>query len=189
MCFGHPPVHGTRAGPLISQQAVADYREGLDRIRSEGGELLSGGKVLDDRPGYFVEPAIVRSRPEMPVVQEEIFAPILHLLTARSLEEAIDLNNGVPQGLSSSLFTTDLRSAEAWLSAAGSDCGIANVNVGTSGAESGGAFGGEKATGAGRRAGSARRHAYIRRLATPATSRRALPAAHGLAFATALPPT
>ena len=133
-------------GPVISADAVADYRAGLAEIVRQGGQILSGGRVLTERGGYFVEPAIVRSRPDMPIVAEEIFAPILHVLEVDSLAEAIAVNNAVPQGLSSSLFTTDLRNAETWLSAVGSDCGLANVNVGTSGAEIGGAFGGEKMT-------------------------------------------
>ena len=180
--IGDPLEEGTLMGPLVSEQAVADYREGIARIRSEGGEVLAGDRVLDDRPGYFVEPTVVRSRPDMPVVQEEIFAPILHLFTVESLEEAIELNNSVPQGLSSSLFTTGLYAAETWLSAVGSDCGIANVNVGTSGAEIGGAFGGEKATGGGRQAGSDSWKAYMRRQTNTINFGRDLPLAQGVRF-------
>jgi aldehyde dehydrogenase (NAD+) len=180
--IGDPLEAGTLMGPLISEQAVTDYREGIERIRSEGGEVLCGDRVLDDRPGYFVEPTVVRSRAEMPVVAEEIFAPILHLFTVDNLEEAVALNNSVPQGLSSSLFTTDLRSAETWLSAAGSDCGIANVNVGTSGAEIGGAFGGEKATGGGRQAGSDSWKAYMRRQTNTVNYGTDLPLAQGVEF-------
>jgi aldehyde dehydrogenase (NAD+) len=180
--IGDPLDEATLMGPLISEQAVEDHRQGLETIATQGGELLTGGRVLDDRPGYFVEPAVVRSRPEMPVCQEEIFAPILHVLTVGSLAEAIDLNNSVPQGLSSSLFTNDLRAAETWLSAAGSDCGIANVNVGTSGAEIGGAFGGEKATGGGRQAGSDAWKAYMRRQTNTVNYGRQLPLAQGVRF-------
>jgi aldehyde dehydrogenase (NAD+) len=138
--------------------------------------------VLGDRPGYFVEPTIVRSNLDMSVCKEEIFAPILHVLTVENLSAAITANNAVPQGLSSSLFTTDLRSAETWLSAVGSDCGIANVNVGTSGAEIGGAFGGEKATGGGRQAGSDAWKAYMRRQTNTINFGRDLPLAQGVRF-------
>src|ERR1700694_5823226 len=150
-------------GPLISEAAVEDYRKGIAAITEQGGDLLYGGEVLAGRQGYFVQPAIFASRSEMPIVAEEIFAPILHAITVSDLEEAIAVNNAVPQGLSSGLFTTALRSAETWLSAVGSDCGIANVNAGTSGAEIGGAFGGEKATGGGRQAGSDSWKAYMGR--------------------------
>ena len=180
--IGDPLDEATLMGPLISKQAVTDYREGLETIAAQGGRLLCGGRVLDDRPGYFVEPAIVASTPEMPICAEEIFAPILHVFTVDSLEEAIAVNNSVSQGLSSSLFTTDLRAAEAWLSATGSDCGIANVNVGTSGAEIGGAFGGEKATGGGRQAGSDSWKAYMRRQTQTINYGRDLPLAQGVQF-------
>ena len=180
--IGDPLDEATLMGPLISKQAVTDYREGLEAISAQGGRLICGGKVLGDRPGYFVEPAIVLSTPEMPICAEEIFAPILHVFTVDSLEEAVALNNSVSQGLSSSLFTTDLRSAEAWLSATGSDCGIANVNVGTSGAEIGGAFGGEKATGGGRQAGSDSWKAYMRRQTQTINYGRDLPLAQGVHF-------
>ncbi|HZK72951.1 MAG TPA: aldehyde dehydrogenase family protein, partial [Clostridia bacterium] len=145
-------------------------------------EILCGARVLGDRPGYFVEPTIVRSSLHMSVCKEEIFAPILHVLTVETLSDAITANNAVPQGLSSSLFTTDLRSAETWLSAVGSDCGIANVNVGTSGAEIGGAFGGEKATGGGRQAGSDAWKAYMRRQTNTINFGRDLPLAQGVRF-------
>jgi aldehyde dehydrogenase (NAD+) len=180
--IGDPLVDGTLMGPLVSEQAVTDYREGIERIRAEGGEVLCGDRVLDDRPGYFVEPTVVRSRADMPVVAEEIFAPILHVMTVDSFEEDVELNNAVPQGLSSSLFTTDLAFAERWLSAAGSDCGIANVNVGTSGAEIGGAFGGEKATGGGRQAGSDSWKAYMRRQTNTINYGSDLPLAQGVQF-------
>jgi aldehyde dehydrogenase (NAD+) len=161
--IGDPLDDGTLMGPLISGQAVEDYRDGLAEIQRQGGELLCGGRILDDRPGYFVTPAVVRSRAGMAITNEEIFAPILHVFEVDSLDEAIALNNSVPQGLSSGLFTRDLLSAERWLSAVGADTGLANVNVGTSGAEIGGAFGGEKLTGGGRQAGSDAWKAYMRR--------------------------
>jgi aldehyde dehydrogenase (NAD+) len=161
--IGDPLAERTLMGPLVSAAAVDDYVHGLEEIVRQGGELIYGGRVLSERDGYFVEPTIVRSRADMPIVAEEIFAPILHVIEVDTLNEAIAVNNSVPQGLSSSLFTTDLRNAERWLSVIGSDCGIANVNVGTSGAEIGGAFGGEKLTGGGRQAGSDAWKAYMRR--------------------------
>jgi aldehyde dehydrogenase (NAD+) len=169
-------------GPLISREAVEAHRDGLAEIRRQGGMVIQGGAVLGDRPGWFVEPALVRSRADMPVCAEEIFAPVLHVFEVDDLEDAIALNNAVPQGLSSSLFTTDLRAAERWLSVAGSDCGIANVNVGTSGAEIGGAFGGEKATGGGRQAGSDAWKAYMRRQTCTINYGSTLPLAQGVAF-------
>ena len=180
--IGDPLDERTLMGPLISREAVALYRDGLAEARRQGGTILYGGRILDDRPGFFVEPAIVRSRPEMPIVAEELFAPVLHVLEVDGLEEAIALHNAVPQGLSSSLFTTSLRAAERWLSAAGSDCGIANVNVGTSGAEIGGAFGGEKATGGGRQAGSDAWKAYMRRQTCTINFGTDLPLAQGVRF-------
>ena len=161
--IGDPLDPKTLMGPLISKAAVKDYSAGIDEIKRQGGEVLYGGRVLDDRPGNFVEPTIVRSRADMPITKDEIFAPILHVFVVDSLDEAIALNNDVPQGLSSGIFTRDLLAAERWLSAVGADTGIANVNAGTSGAEIGGAFGGEKLTGGGRQAGSDAWKAYMRR--------------------------
>ncbi len=180
--IGDPLEDGTLMGPLVSQSAVDDYREGLAEMQRQGAKLLYGGNVLPDRGGYFVEPAIVRSTVDMPIVKEEVLAPIVHVFEVDSLEEAIAANNSVPQGLSSGLFTTDLASAERWLSALGSDCGIANVNVGTSGAEIGGAFGGEKATGGGRQAGSDAWKGYMRRQTCTINYGRELPLAQGVEF-------
>ncbi|HYC48979.1 MAG TPA: aldehyde dehydrogenase family protein, partial [Burkholderiales bacterium] len=160
--IGHPLEPGVLMGPLIDAAAVERYAKAIAELKSLGADIVYGGNVLE-RPGYFVEPTLVHAKPEWPIVQHETFAPILYALRYSSLEEAIAINNGVPQGLSSSLFTRDLRRAERFLSAAGSDCGIANVNVGTSGAEIGGAFGGEKETGGGREAGSDAWQAYMRR--------------------------
>jgi len=180
--IGDPLDSATLMGPLISIDAVRDYAEGLRDIQRQGGQLLYGGNLLREHKGYFVEPAIVQSKADMSIVAEEIFAPILHVIEVDSLEEAIAVNNSVPQGLSSSLFTTNLRHAEMWLSALGSDCGIANVNVGTSGAEIGGAFGGEKMTGGGRQAGSDAWKAYMRRQTCTINYGTDLPLSQGVVF-------
>jgi aldehyde dehydrogenase (NAD+) len=179
--IGDPLDDATLMGPLISRAAVDGFARGLQEIRSQGGDVLCGGRVLD-RSGFYVEPTVVRSNSSMAICAEEIFAPILHVFEVDSVEEAIALNNSVSQGLSSSLFTTDLRQAERWLSTAGSDCGIANVNVGTSGAEIGGAFGGEKATGGGRQAGSDAWKAYMRRQTCTINYGSDLPLAQGVRF-------
>ncbi|MGO9933629.1 MAG: aldehyde dehydrogenase family protein [Steroidobacteraceae bacterium] len=160
--IGDPLDAETLMGPLIDAGAVARYAAAIAAAQAEGGQLLYGGKVMQ-RPGNFVEPTIVRARPDMPVVGRETFAPILYLLSYDNLDEAIALQNSVPYGLSSAIFTDSLQAAERFLSAGGSDCGIANVNLGTSGAEIGGAFGGEKDTGGGREAGSDSWKAYMRR--------------------------
>ncbi len=158
--IGDPAQPDTLVGPLIHADAVAKMVRALDTIRDQGGEILFGGNPLG---GCFVEPALVRSHPDMPIVREEIFAPILHLIEFDELDEAIAWHNDVPQGLSSAIFTNNLIASETFLSHRGSDCGIANVNIGTSGAEIGGAFGGEKDTGGGREAGSDSWKAYMRR--------------------------
>jgi aldehyde dehydrogenase (NAD+) len=180
--IGDPLEGETLMGPLISTDAVEAFLDGVATIKSQGGELLYGGEALPERGGYFVQPTIFKSRPDMPVCAEEIFAPILHVFSVETLEQAIDLNNSVPQGLSSGLFTTNLHSAETWLSVVGSDCGIANVNAGTSGAEIGGAFGGEKATGGGRQAGSDSWKAYMRRQTCTINYGTDLPLAQGVTF-------
>ncbi len=133
--IGDPLDEKTLMGPLIDQQAVEAMRSALDRIRAEGGEIIYGG---DELGGCYVKPALVKAHAGMPILQEEVFAPILYLIEFDTLDEAIEWHNGVPQGLSSAMFTTNLISAETFLSARGSDCGIANVNIGTSGAEIGG---------------------------------------------------
>jgi aldehyde dehydrogenase (NAD+) len=150
-------------------------------VRNAGGEILCEGQVLR-RPGYFVEPTIVRAQNDWDIVQRETFAPILYVMTYRTLDEAIHMQNAVPQGLSSALFTQYLRHSEAFLSTIGSDCGIANINIGTSGAEIGGAFGGEKATGGGREAGSDAWKAYMRRQTTTINWGTELPLAQGVRF-------
>jgi aldehyde dehydrogenase (NAD+) len=179
--IGDPLEPGTLMGPLIDENAVADMMKALDRVRAEGGEVLHGGRRIE-RPGFFVEPTLVRARADMKIVHEETFAPILYLIEVADLDEAIAVNNGVPQGLSSSIFTRDLVAAEKFLSAAGSDCGIANVNIGTSGAEIGGAFGGEKETGGGREAGSDSWRLYMRRQTVTVNHGSELPLAQGVKF-------
>ena len=179
--IGDPGDPATLMGPLIRERSREAMAGALASARSEGGELLIGGDWLDRR-GFFVEPAIVRARPEMPIVGVETFAPILYALTYRDLDEAIAIQNGVEQGLSSAIFTNDLRESERFLAASGSDCGIANVNIGTSGAEIGGAFGGEKATGGGREAGSDSWKSYMRRQTCTIHYGRGLPLAQGVEF-------
>ncbi len=148
-------------------------------IREQGGEVLYGGERLE---GCFVEPALVKAHPSMPILKEEIFAPILYLIEFDTLDEAIAWHNDVPQGLSSAIFTNSLAAAETFLSARGSDCGIANVNIGTSGAEIGGAFGGEKETGGGRESGSDAWKAYMRRQTVTVNWSGELPLAQGIEF-------
>jgi len=179
--IGDPLAPGTLMGPLIDEHAVADYEKALAQAKAQGGTVLYGGKRLD-RPGYFVEPTLVQATADMPIVQEETFAPILYIIEVADVEDAIRVNNGVPQGLSSAIFTRDVRASEAFLSAAGSDCGIANVNIGTSGAEIGGAFGGEKDTGGGREAGSDSWKSYMRRQTVTVNYSRELPLAQGVHF-------
>ncbi|HEX4649357.1 MAG TPA: aldehyde dehydrogenase family protein [Steroidobacteraceae bacterium] len=179
--IGDPLESATLMGPLIDAQAVQSYSSALASVRAAGGELLFGGNVLE-RPGNFVEPAIVRARNEWPIVQTETFAPILYVIPVGSLAEAIAAQNASAHGLSSALFTDRLQSAEMFLSAGGSDCGIANINLGTSGAEIGGAFGGEKDTGGGRESGSDAWKAYMRRQTNTVNWSRELPLAQGIEF-------
>jgi len=169
-------------GPLVDRAAIATMQAALEQARAEGATVLSGGEPLPLPGGCYVTPALVEARPEMAVVQEETFAPILYLLRYRTFDEAIALQNGVRQGLSSALFTEDLREAELFLSAVGSDCGLANVNAGTSGAEIGGAFGGGKETGGGREAGSDAWKGYMRRQTSVINASGALPLAQGVRF-------
>lgn len=177
--IGDPMEPATVMGPLVNPRAVRDMMEGLGRIRDEGGEVLFGGAPIK---GCYVEPALVRARREMPVLKEETFAPILYLIEFDDLEQAIGWHNDVPQGLSSAMFTTNLISAETFLSHRGSDCGIANINIGTSGAEIGGAFGGEKETGGGRESGSDAWKAYMRRQTNTLNWSNELPLAQGIEF-------
>jgi aldehyde dehydrogenase (NAD+) len=181
---GDPREAGTLCGPLISQAAFERQQSALERARADGGRVTGGERVLaDEHPAaFYVRPALVRMPGQTDVVRDETFAPILYALTYGDLDEAIALHNGVPQGLSSCIFTTDLREAERFLSATGSDCGIANVNIGPSGAEIGGAFGGEKDTGGGRESGSDAWRAYMRRQTATINGSGELPLAQGIVF-------
>ena len=179
--IGNPLESDVLMGPLIDHAAVEAYRKALEEVKQAGGKVLYGGQALD-QPGYFVEPAIVKAENHWPIVQRETFAPILYVMSFKVLDDAIALQNAVPQGLSSAIFTSDLRSSERFTSVAGSDCGIANVNIGTSGAEIGGAFGGEKETGGGREAGSDAWKAYMRRQTNTTNWGDDLPLAQGIQF-------
>jgi len=161
--IGDPRLTENLMGPLVDAQAVATMLEAIGKVQAEGGQVLLGGERLPQAGGCYITPCIVEVSGNIPMVQEETFAPVLYLMKYRSFEEAIALQNGVPQGLSSAIITNDQRESELFLSAAGSDCGIANVNTGTSGAEIGGAFGGEKETGGGRESGSDAWKVYMRR--------------------------
>ena len=180
--IGDPLDPGTLMGPLISETAVERMKEALHRAVAEGGAVICGGACRPDIGPNHVEPAIVRMPAQTSLVSEETFAPILYVMETDSLERAISLHNDVPQGLSSAIFTDSLREAETFLSARGSDCGIANVNIGTSGAEIGGAFGGEKDTGGGRESGSDAWKAYMRRQTNTINWSRELPLAQGIEF-------
>jgi L-aminoadipate-semialdehyde dehydrogenase len=181
---GDPREPGTLCGPLISEESFRRQQEALERARGDGAEVSGGERLLaDDHPdAYYVRPALARMPAQTAVVREETFAPILYALTYRDLDEAVALHNEVPQGLSSCIFTTDLREAERFLAAAGSDCGIANVNIGPSGAEIGGAFGGEKDTGGGRESGSDAWRVYMRRQTATINGSSELPLAQGIVF-------
>jgi len=178
---GDPLEDGTLMGPLIDASAVMAYERAVATAVTQGGTVVYGGKRIA-RPGYFVEPTLIRSDKPPPVSRDETFAPILYIVEFGTLDDAIALHNAVPQGLSSAIFTESIRNAERFLSAAGSDCGIANVNIGTSGAEIGGAFGGEKETGGGRESGSDAWKAYMRRQTCTINHGNELPLAQGVKF-------
>jgi len=183
--IGNPVRPGTLCGPLINQQAVADMQAALAKVRAEGGKVLTGGETLTGPEfpgGCYVRPCIVAARHDLRIVHEETFAPILYVIGYRRFEDAIAYQNEVPQGLSSAIFTNDVREAELFLSSRGSDCGIANVNIGTSGAEIGGAFGGEKETGGGRESGSDSWKVYMRRQTATINYGTDLPLAQGIKF-------
>lgn len=179
--IGDPLQEHVLMGPLINDAAVTAMMNALQEGREAGAEILCGGARLE-RPGFFVAPALVKAHREMAVVRQETFAPILYMLTYDELDEAIEIHNDVDQGLSSAIFTDDLQEAEMFLSPVGSDCGIANINIGTSGAEIGGAFGGEKDTGGGREAGSDAWKAYMRRQTCTINGSHDLPLAQGVQF-------
>jgi len=181
--IGDPTLATTLMGPLNSPDAVNRFTTAIDKAKASGGKVLTGGKALTDKPGNFVLPTIIAGlKNSDEVVQTETFAPILYVMPFKSIDEAIHAHNGVPQGLSSAIFTQNVKAAEAFLSSAGSDCGIANVNIGTSGAEIGGAFGGEKETGGGRESGSDAWKAYMRRQTNTINYSDALPLAQGIKF-------
>ena len=179
--IGDPLDERTLMGPLIDDDAVKGFLHAIDAAKAQGGEVLTGGEAIDGE-GSFVKPTIIRAHKGMEIWKEETFAPILYVFEVASFEEALELQNGVVQGLSSAIFTDSLRTAERFLSSQGSDCGIANVNIGTSGAEIGGAFGGEKETGGGREAGSDSWKAYMRRQTNTINWSRELPLAQGIKF-------
>ncbi|MEU5870958.1 aldehyde dehydrogenase family protein [Glycomyces sp. NPDC047369] len=185
LAIGDPSAEGTLIGPLIDRRSFEAQQRALERAKAEGGDLVAGGErvlAAEAPDAYYVRPAVVRMPGQDGIVQEETFAPILYVLTYTDLDEAIALHNGVPQGLSSAIFTRDQAEAERFLSASGSDCGIANVNIGTSGAEIGGAFGGEKETGGGRESGTDSWQAYMRRATNTVNYSGELPLAQGVKF-------
>ena len=183
--IGDPLDENNHVGPLIDTKAVADYLAAIEKAKTEGGKVLVEGGVLQGagyESGCYVKPCVIEAKNEYHIVQEETFAPILYVMKYSTIDEAIALHNGVPQGLSSAIFTNNLREAEKFLSVEGSDCGIANVNIGTSGAEIGGAFGGEKETGGGRESGSDAWKAYMRRQTNTINYTTKLPLAQGIKF-------
>jgi aldehyde dehydrogenase (NAD+) len=169
-------------GPLVRRGAVEDLLVAKERLIGEGGEILYGGEPLPGLGECYVTPCLARSRPDMPLVREEIFAPLLHFMRYRDFDEVLKWHNAVPQGLSSAIFTRDLIEAERFLGVSGSDCGLANVNAGTSGAEIGGAFGGEKDTGGGRESGSDAWKNYMRRQTSAINHGDTLPLSQGIQF-------
>ena len=181
LSIGDPMQDGVLVGPLIDQDAVDGMLRALEQAKEQGAAVVCGGEVLDG-DGFFVRPALVNAKSDMPITCEETFAPILYLMEFDDLDQAISAHNSVPQGLSSAIFTRNLQNAERFLAATGSDCGIANVNIGTSGAEIGGAFGGEKDTGGGREAGSDSWKAYMRRQTCTINHGDELPLAQGVEF-------
>lgn len=183
--IGDPLIPDTIMGPLIDHQAVINMQNALKELKKQGGTVLYGGQELTGKgyeSGTYVVPCLCEARADMPIVSQETFAPILYLIRYKSLSEAVEYHNAVPQGLSSAIFTRDIQEAETFLSQTGSDCGIANVNIGTSGAEIGGAFGGEKNTGGGREAGSDSWKAYMRRQTCTINWSKELPLAQGIRF-------
>jgi aldehyde dehydrogenase (NAD+) len=180
--IGDPLDNDTLMGPLVTPQAVEEMFDALEQAKAQGGQVIYGGEMLPDLGPNFVTPTLVRMPAQTDIVLQETFAPILYLLEYEDLDEAIQLHNAVPQGLSSAIFTDSVKEMEAFLSAAGSDCGIANVNIGTSGAEIGGAFGGEKETGGGRESGSDAWKGYMRRQTNTINWSKQMPLAQGIEF-------
>lgn len=183
--IGDPMSEGTLVGPLINEHSYQGFTAAIEQAKAEGGTVVAGGQraLADSASGaYYVQPTIITMPAPSQIVQSETFAPILYVLTYTDFAEAITLNNDVPQGLSSSVFTQDQAEAERFVSAEGSDCGIANVNIGTSGAEIGGAFGGEKETGGGRESGSDAWKSYMRRATNTVNFSGELPLAQGVNF-------
>ncbi|KAJ2354335.1 Alpha-aminoadipic semialdehyde dehydrogenase [Coemansia erecta] len=180
--IGNPLEPGVLCGPLHTKQSVKAFEQGIEDVRAQGGRILHGGNALHNLPGNFVEPTITSIAHDAPVVHREIFAPILHTIKYNTIEEAIEWNNEVGQGLSSSLFTTDTEKIFNWIGPEGSDCGIVNVNIPTNGAEIGGAFGGEKETGGGRESGSTAWQQYMRRQTCTINYSGKLPLAQGIKF-------
>jgi aldehyde dehydrogenase (NAD+) len=179
------PLEGNLVGPLIDKMAVEAYQKAIVQLQAEGGNVLVGNEVMKGKgyeSGCYVKPTICEAKNEYAIVQAETFAPILYLIRYQSIEDAIAIQNGVKQGLSSAIFTDNLQEAEYFLSNRGSDCGIANVNIGTSGAEIGGAFGGEKETGGGRESGSDAWKVYMRRQTNTLNYGKELPLAQGITF-------
>lgn len=182
LSVGSPLEEKTLIGPLIDEEAFNNMQEALNNAQKQGGKILIGGEQVDLKGGYYAHPALVEMPEQSDVVYHETFAPILYVMTYKTFEEAIEMHNAVPQGLSSCIFTTDMQEAETFLSVTGSDCGIANVNIGPSGAEIGGAFGGEKATGGGRESGSDAWKVYMRRQTQTVNYSKELPLAQGVRF-------
>lgn len=180
--IGNPLDKDTLVGPLIDQAAVQNMQQALEQIEEEGGKIIHGGDVLENMEGHYVNPAIAEVENHYDIVQEETFAPILYLIKYQDLDEAIRFHNGVRQGLSSAMFTLNIREAEQFLSHQGSDCGIVNINIGTSGAEIGGAFGGEKESGGGRESGSDAWKAYMRRQTNTINWGDTMPLSQGIEF-------
>ena len=179
--IGNPLDSSTLMGPLVNENAVQDFLKAVEEVKSSGGEILCGGKRIDGN-GFFVTPVIAKAKNDWEIVQKETFSPILYVIPYKTIEDALAMHNGVPQGLSSSMFTTNISNAERFLSYLGSDCGIANINIGTSGAEIGGAFGGEKETGGGRESGSDSWKQYMRRQTNTLNWSTKLPLAQGIEF-------
>jgi aldehyde dehydrogenase family 7 protein A1 len=180
--IGNPLTEGTLCGPLHTKAAVKEYQDGLKDILANGGKIISGGQVVGGGEGNFVQPTIVAINHDAPIVKTELFVPILYVIKCKNIDEAIEFNNEVPQGLSSSLFSKSPENIFRWTGPGGSDCGIVNVNVSTSGAEIGGAFGGEKETGGGRESGSDSWKQYMRRASSTVNYSKELPLAQGIKF-------